>query len=108
MYSLSDDVLLLAAVFCAKPSFPFINATLLNAVMSDPVPYGTILTFVCYEGQKFENGNRIKYSSCVGSGYWNDTDMSCGCEYWQYLMFTFGKFLVPPPLLLIANHRLLE
>lgn len=83
------DVFLLAAVFCAKPSFPFVNATMFNTVVSDRLPYGTILTFVCYEGQKFENGNRIKHSECVGSGYWNDTDMSCGCEYWQCLRISY-------------------
>ena len=39
--------------------------------------FGAIVTYGCNEKMRFKDGMTSKNISCVGSGEWNETDLSC-------------------------------
>ena len=43
--------------------------------------YGTIVSYSCLDGRRFEDGLVTKDVSCVGRGVWNETGLSCECGW---------------------------
>ena len=43
--------------------------------------YGTIVTYECLPGRRFDDGNTLRKISCDSSGSWTGEDLACEGEY---------------------------
>jgi len=69
-------------VYCTDPP-NIVNAALQGLESRDPVAgmftYGTVMTYSCLNGGRFEDGNTAKHIQCVLHGVWSQTQFSCDC-----------------------------
>ena len=69
-------------VYCADPP-SIIGGTLQGLESRDPVTgmftYGTVMSYSCLSGGRFEDGNTAKLVQCVLNGVWNQTQFTCDC-----------------------------
>ena len=74
---------LLVAVLCNSPPIVFDGeqySVQSQGVAADLFARGTVVSYRCMAGRRFEDGTSDKTIECTGIGLWNETPLTCDCE----------------------------
>jgi len=75
---------LFTEIYCADPSGGADNTLMVTHQARSSTglfQYGTVLTYSCLDGRRFDDGQYNKTTDCVDVDIWNETSLSCECKY---------------------------
>ena len=79
-YRSNRPVYYITDVYCVDPP-GLVDGTVHGLESRDPLtgmfPYGTLMSYACLNGRRFEDGHAAKRVRCVLNGVWNETEFTC-------------------------------